>query len=95
VLEHGRYRRVEPAADGSVTSAVLGLELRIHDGWLRLWDRARGAWIPSPEEERTARDDAEARAAHEAAARHDAEARAAALEAEVARLRELLEQKGG
>jgi Uma2 family endonuclease len=61
---------------------------------LRLWDRAAGIWLPTPEAETRAREEAEARAAgaearaaEEAQARRQAEARLRELEAELRRLR--------
>ena len=60
---------------------------------LRLWDRPAGIWLPTPEGETLAREQAEARAAAEAQAREQAETRAAAeaqaREQAEARLREL------
>jgi hypothetical protein len=86
-LVEGRYQPLAPAATDGFSSAVLGLELRRRDGALRLYDPRARRWLPTPDEERTARQQAEARVAAEAAARQQAEARAAAAEAEIARLR--------
>ena len=105
-LEQGQYRPLRPAEDGSLWSAVLGLELRPHGERLRLFDPESQRWLPLPEEETAARraaevqaTTAEARAAVEADARQVAEARMAAeaearqaAEAELARLRAQLDK---
>ena len=100
-LHQGRYRPLEPAAEGSLWSAVLGLALHERGEQLRLYDPAGQRWLPTPQEEETARRAAEERASVEAAARQAAEERAlvaesqmAAAEAEVARLRALLSSRG-
>ncbi|MBI3973585.1 MAG: Uma2 family endonuclease, partial [Chloroflexi bacterium] len=96
-----RFQRLEPGPEGALRSEVLGLELRLRDGWLRLWDPVDRTWLPTPDEDRAARQQAEAQARQaeaqarqaeaqvieERAARQWAEARAAALEAELARMR--------
>ena len=61
-------------------SEVLGLELWWEEGTLRFRDPASGQFLPTPEEERVAREAAEARAG-------TSEARVAELEAEIRRLR--------
>ena len=92
------YRWIE---DRPLTSEVLGLELRVEEGWLRLYERKTGRRLPTPaevaevrrqaearaEQEAEARRQAEARAKQEAEARRQAEARAQAAEEELARLR--------
>ena len=86
-LEQDRYVPLRPAADGSLWSAVLGLELHVRGERLRLFDPESQRWLPLPEEEPAARRAAEARAVV-------AEARAVAAEAELARLRAQLDKRG-
>ncbi len=59
-LTDGVYTLVEPEPDGTVPSDSLGLSLRLLDGRLRLFDRASGIELLSPEERADA---AEARVA--------------------------------
>ena len=93
-LQQGRYRPLVPAEDGSLGSAVLGLALHARGEQLRLYDPARQRWLPTPQEEAAARRAAEERAlAAEERATVEAGARQAA-EAEVARLRALLSDRG-
>lgn len=79
-LAGGEYLRMAPDADGALISESLGLRLLPEPGMLALFDRATGERLLRPAEM------AEARRA-EAEARRAAEARAAALEAELERLR--------
>jgi Uma2 family endonuclease len=72
-LTQGQYRRLEPEADGSLTSAVTGLRLQVEGSRLRLIDLATGKHLLRTDEE--------------ADARRAAEARADAAEEEIARLR--------
>ena len=72
-LEEGQFR---PMQEKPLLSEVLGLELRVEEGWLRLYDRARGYRLPTP--------------AEEAEGRRMAEARAQAAEEELPRLRQEL-----
>jgi Uma2 family endonuclease len=67
----GRRRRSDPPWDGTV----------------RLYDPVGQRWLLGPDEERAAREAAEARQASEVEARRAAEARQAAAEAELERLR--------
>lgn len=107
-LVGGRYEAVRPVATGRLPIPELELEVALHDGWVRYW--FRGELLPLPaeladqrDEERAARGEAERERAAERAARGEAErerdaatARAAALEAELARVREELARvKGG
>lgn len=69
-LEKRGYRWMEGEP---LTSEVLGLELRVEEGWLRLYERKTGQRLPTP--------------AEVAEARRQAEARAQATEDELARLR--------
>ena len=85
-LEQGHYQPLRPAADGSLWSTVLGLELHVRGERLRLFDPESQRWLPLPEEETAARRAAEARATV-------AEARAVAAEAELARLRAQLDER--
>ena len=50
----GAYQPLPPAADGSLTSAALGLRLKLAEGHLRLFDAATGALLLSPAEHATA-----------------------------------------
>jgi Uma2 family endonuclease len=104
-LEDGIYRSMELLAGDrgvmGLRSAVLGVELwaQTNDDpampyVLRLWDLATNAWLPTPEGEARAREEAEMRAAasearanSEAQARQQAEARLREMEAELRRLR--------
>jgi Uma2 family endonuclease len=97
-LAEGRYEPLGPLAGGGFASAVLGLELHLRDGALRLYDPRAGRWLPTPSEEAEARREAEARAAAAEEWAAAAESRAAAeatarqqLEGELARLRATLE----
>jgi Uma2 family endonuclease len=72
-LVSGKYQSLAQRADGGLHSDVLGLDLRLRNGRLRLWDPAKERWLLTPAEESTARE--------------AAEQRAQALEAENARLR--------
>jgi hypothetical protein len=74
----------------------LGLELTLEEGRLRFIDRATGALLPHLEEQDARAEQAEQasqRAEQAEQARQQAEQRAAAAEAEIARLRSLLERK--
>ena len=107
-LRQGRYRPLVAAEDGSLGSAVLRLALHPRGEQLRLYDPATQRWLPTPQEETMARRAAEERAGVEADARRVAEQRAgveadarrvaesqvAAAEAELARLRALLGNRG-
>ena len=91
-LTQDHYIALQPAADGSLWSAVLELHPRGES--LRLFDPAGQRWLPTPQEETVARRaaelraaTAEARMATEADGRRVAEARAAA-EANVRQLAE-------
>jgi Uma2 family endonuclease len=97
-LVDGAY---EPMREYPLRSDVLGLDLREEESALRLYNPRTGVRLPTPGEVELARRVAEeARIAAEEQlssadeARREAEARAEAAEAELARLRTLLEQKG-
>lgn len=83
-LEHGRYVRipVTPMPDGVIRgySAVLDLELRWVEGWLRFWDPVSREYLPGLSEsksqtiaERVAREMTELQRDAQAAARQAAE----------------------
>ncbi len=80
VLADDEYVPLEPAADGSLASAELGLRLVAEGAMLRLLDGATGERLLRTDEREAAR-----RA--EAEARRAAEERAAAMAGEVERLR--------
>jgi Uma2 family endonuclease len=104
-LVEGVYQPIAPAA-GRLPSEVLGLHLEGAEGFLRLYDPATGAWLPTPPEEHQARLQAEARRAEaeQASQRAEAERQQAETErqreeearrraeAEVERLRQELEE---
>ena len=54
-LRRGHYRPLRPAEDGSLWSAVLGLDLHVRGSRLRLFDPEGQRWLPLPEEEQAAR----------------------------------------
>ena len=100
-LIEGHYEPVEPLAAERLPSEVLGLQLRVREDQLRLYDPLGQRWLPTPADADEARRlaeahaaVAEARALTEAAARQEAEARAAAAEVELARLRKQLDEGG-
>ena len=86
-LHEGEYQRLLPAGEAGFTSQVLGLELRVEAGRLRVVDPMTGERLLTPAEALAARRaEATARRA-EATARRAAEVRAAEVEAELERLR--------
>ena len=88
-LHEGEYQRLPPAGEEGLTSQVLGLELRVEAGRLRVVDPTTGERLLTPAELQAAR-----RA--EATARRAAEVRAAEAEAELESLRaELARLRGG
>lgn len=91
-LQEGEYQRLRPVAPETFTSEVLGLELRLEDGRLRVRHPVTGERLLTPAEAQVARRAAEARVSQEAAARQVAEARVAAAEAELQRMRAELER---
>jgi hypothetical protein len=80
-LQEGDYQRFRPEAGESLSSQVLGLELQVEAGRLRVVNPATGERLLTPAEAQTARRQAEVRAAR-------AEAELDRLQAELARLRE-------
>ena len=81
-LVRGDYEPIQPRADGSLFSEVLGLILEVHGNVLRLRDPVSGELLPTPEEAR-----------HRAeAAQHKAEAALSRAEAEKESLRRELEE---
>ena len=99
--QEGEYQRLPPVDHEGLASQVLGLELRLEDGRLRLVHPATDERLLTPAEAQAARRAAETRATQEAAgrqaaeeratqeatARQAAEERAAQAEAELQRLR--------
>ena len=99
-LEQDRYVALRPAADDSLWSTVLGLELHVRGERLRFFDPEDQRWLPLPEEQQAARQEAEARATVAEARATVAEARVAAesearraAEAELTRLRAQLDER--
>jgi Uma2 family endonuclease len=91
-----------PMMGARLHSEVLGLDLIVEQGRLRLYDPKTGERLPTHEESEAARRAAEAKALQEATARQAAEAKAAqeaaarqAAETELARLREELAKLRG
>jgi Uma2 family endonuclease len=86
-LQQGEYQRMSAGVEGNLTSQVLGLELWLEAGRLRVVNPATGERLLTPAEAQAAWR-AEATARHvEAAARQAAEAELKRLRAELARLR--------
>jgi len=77
-----------PLADAPLKSEILGLELRVEDQHLHLFDPARGEYLPSPDELQAQIEQADLM-------RRAAETRAARAEAELARVRAELERLRG
>jgi len=95
-LHEGEYQRLLPAGEEGLTSQVLGLELRVEAGHLRVVDPATGERLLTPAELHAARRAKATARRAEATARQAAEVRAAAAEAELERLRaELARLRGG
>ena len=59
-LIEGRYEPIALNDQGGFASEVLGLELRVRDDDLRLYDPEREEWLLTPQEEADARREAEA-----------------------------------
>jgi Uma2 family endonuclease len=81
-LKEGGYQR---EAGERLVSEVLGLELRVEEEHLWLYDLETGEKLLSPLEAQAARREAEVRAQQEATARREAEEELARLRAEMAR----------
>jgi Uma2 family endonuclease len=87
-------------ADGVLRSRLIPFGLTVHDDWVRVVDLATGELVPTPKESEQRRLTAE-REAREALARawaaeaqaRAAEVRASTLEAELSRLRRLLDER--
>jgi Uma2 family endonuclease len=75
-LVAGRFQPIPVDAAGRLHSDVLGLDLAVQDGWLRLWDAAAAVWLPTLVEALEARRTAEARAEQAQARAEQAQARA-------------------
>jgi Uma2 family endonuclease len=93
----GRYRPIEPDADGRLLAETVGLQLGVSaDGdWIVLYDAETGTPLRSSVEEEDARKAAEQARQVAEQARDESEMRAGAAEAEAARLREELERLRG
>ena len=90
-LVDGRYVAMSPNADGGIYSEVLGLEFRLRDTHLGIYNPVSEAWLQTPAEDAEVRaEDAEVRAEDAEVRAEDAEVRAENAEAEVAQLREQL-----
>lgn len=86
-LAEGRYHRIQPEADGSLTSQATALRLRVEEEHLRFVDAVTGEPLLRSREV----EDAAIAAQRAAEARaEEAEARATAAEEELARLRRAL-----
>jgi Uma2 family endonuclease len=95
-LHEGEYQRMPPAGEEGVSSPVLGLELRVEAGRLRVIDSATGEPLLTPAELQAARRAETTARQAEATARRAAEVRVAEVEAELERLRaELARLRGG
>ena len=86
-LVDGDYVAIPSDDDGGIRSSVLGLDFRLRDGEIAIYDPIANEWVQT-RAERT--EIAEARAEQETIARENAETRAKNAEAEVALLREEL-----
>ncbi len=93
------FRRHEemlmPVVEKPLRLLSLGLEARLTEEGFRLWDPAKDQFLPNLEEQRELGTREAARAAQEAARATQEAARADQAEAEVKRLRKLLEERGG
>ncbi|MCK6557919.1 Uma2 family endonuclease [candidate division KSB1 bacterium] len=83
-LENGDY---VPLRGSRLNSEVLGLELRVEQDTLRLYDRKTGKRLLTPQEAEAARREAEAKAEREARERQAADAELARLRDELKKLR--------
>lgn len=92
VYQHGgrRYRKLKPDARGRYAIPELDLEVGLLDGWVRFW--YQGAILPLPGELQQEKVAATRRAEQEARRADGERAQRQAAEAEVARLRSLLNQ---
>jgi Uma2 family endonuclease len=79
-LQEGEYQRMVAAGEGELVSQMLGLELRVEAGRLRLVNPATGERLLTPAEAQAGRRASQARAA-------EVEAEVERLRAELARLR--------
>ena len=83
-LVDGRYVAISPNADDGIYSEVLGLEFRLRDIEVGIYDPVLGSWLQTPTEA------AESRAETAESRAETAESRAKNAEAEAAQLREQL-----
>ncbi len=99
-LVGGGYTAIAPAGDGKVYSDALGLSFGFRGDRLGIYDPATGKWLQTAaeaataraEQETLARTQADARAEQETLARIQADARAEAAQAEAAALRAELDR---
>ena len=83
------YVAITPDDDGGIRSSVLGLDFRLRDGVIAIYDPVAGAWVQTRAETAEARAEQESTRAETAEARAEQEStRAETAEAEVAQLRE-------
>ncbi len=101
-LQEGEYQRLQPTSAGHLVSQVLGLELRLEDRHLRLFNVTTGERLLTHEEAQDERQSAQAQVAQAEARAVEAEERAAQAEvraveaeAELQRLRAVLEGRQG
>ena len=95
-LEDGLYMPIPPDAHEGIRSSVLGLDFRLQDGEIRIYDPVANEWVQTLAEQEAARAEQEAARAEQEAARAEQEAaraeqeaaRADNAETEVALLRE-------
>lgn len=92
LTEDGVYLPIKRTAKGHLPSFKLSLELGVRDMELGLYEPQTERWLLNPMEESDARKQAEIKALQESFARKLAERKAERAEAELARLRALLDQ---
>ncbi len=86
-LIDGAYEEVQPGENGGIHASSLGLDFRIKDKEIAIFDPVANDWVRTCTETEAIRaDSAEARAIQEANARQKAEAENAQLREEIARL---------
>ncbi|MFQ5629217.1 MAG: Uma2 family endonuclease [bacterium] len=85
VLEDGNYAPRSLDAESSLYSENLGLQLKVKDGWLRLYDPKSGVRLKAPKEVEDELRTAHAKIEQESKARQAAEAEVARLRAELAK----------
>ena len=97
-LEDGLYMPIPPDEHEGIRSSVLGLDFRLQDGEIRIYDPVANEWVQTRaerteivearvEQEAARAENAEARVEQEAARAENAEAENARLREEIARLK--------